>query len=234
MKDEKKDHDAPIDGGRSFVNLYSLAWPVSSLGPGCRVVLWVAGCRKRCPGCISPEMQDPSSGRLVPVDVLARRLLRLDEGLAGVTISGGEPFDQAEALAGLLERVRAQRPGWSVIIYSGYVLATLRRKPRARRLLDMADVVIDGPYRRGVPQSHPLAGSGNQRIRLVSARGRAMRPELEACPAGPVNFGLGPGLVNMIIGVPRLGGTECLRGQKKGHKGHKGPKGLKDFFFNND
>ncbi len=46
------------------VNLFSLAWPVTSLGPGRRVVLWVAGCRKRCPGCISPEMQDPANGRL--------------------------------------------------------------------------------------------------------------------------------------------------------------------------
>ena len=184
------------------INLFSLAWPVSSLGPGSRVVLWVAGCKKRCMGCISPEMQAPASGRLVPVDVLERRLLRLDEGLAGMTISGGEPFDQAEELADLLERVRAQRPNWSVIIYSGYVLATLRRKPPAQRLLEMADVVIDGPYRRGVPQSHPLSGSGNQRIRLISARGKAMGPELEACPAQLVNFGLGPGLVNMIIGVP--------------------------------
>ncbi|HUW62682.1 MAG TPA: 4Fe-4S single cluster domain-containing protein [Candidatus Bathyarchaeia archaeon] len=210
MKDEKKDHNAPIDGGRSFVNLYSLAWPVSSLGPGCRVVMWVAGCRKRCPGCISPEMLDPASGRPVPVDVLERRLLRLEESLAGVTISGGEPFDQAEELADLLERVRAKRPNWSVIIYSGYALATLRRKPLARRLLELADVLIDGPYRRGKPQSHPLAGSGNQRIRLISARGRAMRPELEACPPQPANFGLGPGLVNMIIGVPGAAGQPSL------------------------
>ena len=189
------------------INLYSLAWPVTSLGPGSRVVLWVAGCKKRCPGCISPEMQDPASGRPVPVDMLARRLLRLDEGLTGVTISGGEPFDQAEELADLLDRVRAQRPNWSVIIYTGYVLATVRRKPPARRLLELADVVIDGPYRRDVPQLHPLAGSGNQRIRLVSARGREMWPQLEACPPQPANFGLGPGLVNMIIGVPRSRGS---------------------------
>jgi anaerobic ribonucleoside-triphosphate reductase activating protein len=210
MKDEKKDRDAPIGSGRSFANLFSLAWPVTSLGPGYRVVLWVAGCGKRCPGCISPEMQDGSSGRLVPVDVLERRLLRLEEGLAGVTISGGEPFDQADELADLLERVRTQRPNWSVIVYTGYVLATLRRKAAARRLLEMADVVIDGPYRRDVAQLHPLAGSGNQRIRLISARGRAMGPELEACPPQPANFGLGPGLVNMIIGVPGGAGRPGL------------------------
>jgi anaerobic ribonucleoside-triphosphate reductase activating protein len=194
MKDEET--------GRGFVNLFSLAWPVTSLGPGRRVVLWVAGCKKRCAGCVSPEMRATSSGRLVPVDALERRLLRLDEGLAGVTISGGEPFDQAEELADLLDRLRARRPNWSVIVYSGHVLATLRRKPSARRLLEFADVVIDGPYRRDVAQSHPLAGSGNQRIRLVSERGRAMRAELAACPMQGVNFGLGPGLVNMIIGVP--------------------------------
>lgn len=186
----------------SSINLFSLAWPVTSLGPGRRAVLWVAGCRKRCAGCVSPEMRDPANGRFVFVDVLARRLLRLEADLAGVTISGGEPFDQAENLAELLRVVREQRPSWNVIVYTGHVLATVRRKPAARPLLEQVDVLIAGPYRRDVPQTHALAGSGNQRLHLLTQRGREMKAELDACPRRAVNFGLGPGLVDMIIGVP--------------------------------
>jgi len=187
------------------INLFSLAWPVTSLGPGRRAVLWVAGCRKRCPGCVSPEMRDPAHGRLVPVDVLARRLLRLDAELAGITISGGEPFDQSENLGELLRLVREQRPNWNVIVYTGHVLATLGRKPAARPLLGQVDVLIAGPYRRNVPQTHALAGSGNQRLHLLTPRGRKMKPDLDACPREAVNFGLGPGLVDMVIGVPGKG-----------------------------
>ena len=47
--------------------VHSLAHPVTSLGPGRRVVLWVTGCAKHCEGCMSPEMQDPEAGKAIPV-----------------------------------------------------------------------------------------------------------------------------------------------------------------------
>ena len=47
---------------------HSLAYPVTSLGPGRRVVLWVAGCSRRCPGCISPELLTSDAGQEVAVE----------------------------------------------------------------------------------------------------------------------------------------------------------------------
>ena len=82
--------------------LHSLAYPVTALGPGRRVVVWVAGCGLRCPGCITPQLWSRQSGRLVPVDRLADYMSRLAHPLDGVTVSGGEPFEQAEALGTLL------------------------------------------------------------------------------------------------------------------------------------
>src|SRR5690349_2700599 len=107
---------------RMQLKLYSMAYPVTALGPGPRVVLWVAGCPKRCAGCMSLEMLGPEAGERVPVAKLAQKILAIAAPLDGITISGGEPFDQAASLAALVEMLRVQRPEWNVIIYSGYTL----------------------------------------------------------------------------------------------------------------
>jgi anaerobic ribonucleoside-triphosphate reductase activating protein len=180
--------------------LFSMAYPVTSLGPGSRVVLWVSGCAKRCMGCISPEMQPRNAGKAVPVDVLLRRILDLH--VDGITISGGEPFDQAPALAELLSALRAARPAWDVLIYTGYLIEEIKADVSGRaKMLDCADILIDGPYRKRIPRKHPLTGSGNQRVHYLTERGRFLKPQLDAMPAEQINLGLGTGSLDMIIGV---------------------------------
>lgn len=182
------------------VQLYALAYPVTSLGPGRRVALWVAGCGRGCPGCISPEMQPVDAGRPVTAERLAGRLLRLDAGLEGLTVSGGEPFDQAAALSEVVVRVRRARPEWSVIVYSGYTLAEIRRDSSRHALLGLVDVLVDGAYLRDVP-GRALAGSGNQIFHYLTTRGLSLREAMEGATPGAANIGLGRGLLNMIIGV---------------------------------
>ncbi|HRZ82088.1 MAG TPA: 4Fe-4S single cluster domain-containing protein [Candidatus Hydrogenedentes bacterium] len=184
------------------LRLFALSFPVTALGPGNRAVLWVAGCARGCPGCISPEMQPADAGREVPVPVLAERLLKIEAPLAGVTVSGGEPFDQAEALAELLERLLTARPEWNSLLYTGYTLGELAARPDASRLLSMTDILVDGPFRRDVPQAHPLAGSGNQGVHYLTDRGRSLRADVDALPVGGMNYGLSAdGTMDMVIGV---------------------------------
>lgn len=184
------------------LQVFSLAWPVTALGPGNRLVLWLAGCGRDCPGCISPEMQPRDAGRPVGVDTLAERILRISLPLAGFTVSGGEPFDQAPTLAALLDRLTGARPDWSVIVYTGYLLEALRERADAAGLLARVDILVDGPYHQDIPRNHPLAGSGNQRVHYLTERGTALRGEVEALPVGGMNYGLsGNGDMDMIIGV---------------------------------
>ncbi len=184
------------------LRLFALAWPVTALGPGDRAVLWVAGCPRDCPGCISPEMQPRDAGEDVPVDTLAARLERIAAPLDGLTISGGEPFDQSDALADLLDRLRASRPHWNVLIYTGYLLEELRADPVRAVLLEHTDILADGPYRREIPRTHPLTGSGNQRVHYLTPRGGALREAAEALEPGAMNLGLSrSGRSDMIIGV---------------------------------
>jgi len=184
------------------LRLFALAWPVTALGPGERAVIWVAGCSRECPGCISPEMQPRDAGEEVPVRALAARLARIGVPLDGLTISGGEPFDQAEALADLLGLLQHTRPDWNVIVYTGYQIEELGANPARADLLNRLDILADGPYRQDIPRNHPLTGSGNQRVHYRTARGAALRDAVESLPSGAMNLGLSrSGRTDMLIGV---------------------------------
>ena len=154
--------------------------PVHALGPGERVCLWMQGCPRRCPGCISPEMQ-PETGPQVPEKALADILLSTakQNGCTGLTVSGGDPFAQPEALLRLL---CALREGFrDILVYTGYTLEEIRAGACGEdgvRALSYVDVLIDGPYiQEQNIHSCVLRGSENQRIHYLS-EDRA--PEYEA------------------------------------------------------
>ena len=175
-----------------------IAYPVTSLGPGRRVALWVAGCSRRCSGCITPHLLPWRSGQDVDVSDLAARLEAMPMPLDGLTLTGGDPADQPAAVEALLRQVRARLPRWDVLMYTGDVLERMRTDPLRAPLLEWLDVLIDGPYQREIPPTHPLAGSGNQRVLALSGRGRAMLREMNAhAPA----FNLGLGEEDFLIGV---------------------------------
>lgn len=137
-------------------------------GPGRRFALWVQGCTIRCPGCCNPEMFAADKGRVCDSAELAAQALAI-EGLEGVSILGGEPGEQAEAVADFCERVRAG--GLSVMVYSGYTLAQLRARPGADRLLQTIDLLVDGRYEQSLPESkRRWLGSTNQVLHFLSDR----------------------------------------------------------------
>lgn len=151
--------------------------PVHSLGPGERVGLWLQGCDRDCPGCISPELR-PVTGPETEEELLADILLRTASlgKCTGLTVSGGEPFLQAGALLRLLGLVRG---GFEdILVYTGCTLEELRRGargPAGEACLSKIDVLIDGPYVR--ERNRPdcvLRGSDNQTIHYLnrSAAGR--------------------------------------------------------------
>lgn len=171
--------------------VHHLAYPVTALGPGERLALWVSGCSLQCPGCITPHLWARDAGTRKGTSAVASRLLAIDRPLDGLTITGGEPFEQAAALAALIDAVRPGRPHWSVIVYSGYRLAALRRMgadPAA--LLARTDVLIDGAFRQDRPSRHPLTGSGNQCVHYLSARGARLRAAIAGLPRNQANLGL--------------------------------------------
>ena len=142
------------------IRIASLVCPTLVDGPGTRAALFFQGCSIHCQGCQNKHLWPVDEGQVVQVSDLARQLV--DTGLP-LTITGGEPFDQAEGLTALLRLLRAADR--HVIVYSGYTWEQLSEKAApVQEALRLADVLVDGPY---VPKlDHPgmqYRGSSNQR-----------------------------------------------------------------------
>ncbi|GAC1464570.1 MAG: 4Fe-4S single cluster domain-containing protein [Chloroflexota bacterium] len=151
-------------------------------GPGERACLWVQGCPIHCAGCAVPWTWPEDGGRDVEVEDLARRILD-GPRVEGVTFLGGEPFAQAEALAELGRRVRAE--GMSVMTFTGFVLERIKRSPRRGwlDLLHTTDLLVDGPFRRSETDlTRPWVGSSNQRYHFLTDRYRSLEPRMRDLP----------------------------------------------------
>lgn len=133
-------------------------------GPGLRLTVFTQGCPHRCPGCHNPETHDPAGGREVP---LAELEAAMDKNplLRGLTLSGGEPFLQAEDCAALAQA--AHRRGLDVWTYTGYPYEDLAAAGRDGfdALLAATDVLVDGPFIQARKSYAALfRGSDNQRL----------------------------------------------------------------------
>ncbi len=115
-------------------------------GPGLRYAIWVQGCSLRCAGCCNPLLLDPNGGSLVPIATLLDEVTAHRCAIEGISVLGGEPFDQPEALAAFLQGARAL--GLGVIVFSGFTLEELRARRDAAtdEVLDNTDLLIDGRF----------------------------------------------------------------------------------------
>ena len=147
-------------------------------GPGRRTSVFFSGCTLGCPQCWVPDLHPREAGALVSVDRLADALLDPAYERDGVSILGGEPFQQPDGLLALVRALRALGCR-HVLVYSGYTYERLRRmaehQPAIGAVLDEINVLVDGPYVGALAdRAGSWTGSGNQRvIDLVATRGPA-------------------------------------------------------------
>ncbi len=133
-------------------------------GVDLRFGVFVQGCAHHCPGCHNEESQDYDGGYLVSTEEIEKQILASHR--TKVTFSGGEPFDQAEALYELASRLKNK--GFNLWIYSGYLYENLLEghpSEWATKLLALCDVLVDGPFVQKL-HSYDLLwkGSSNQRV----------------------------------------------------------------------
>ena len=161
------DSKMPAGKGSETLQVHRMLPRVITLGPGLRLALWVQGCFRRCPGCITPDSRPLDGGRQQTVSEIAAAFLR-EPGHEGITISGGEPFLQAGALCRLIDLIREQRD-CGVIVYTGYTLEELEAKAENEsavgELLGMIDILVDGRYEEKLRNlTLVYCGSENQRV----------------------------------------------------------------------
>lgn len=169
-------------------------------GPGERFVIWVQGCSLGCPGCFNPETHSPEGGRTVRVDGLAREILATG-GLEGVTLSGGEPFQQAGALADLCRPLGDA--GLSLFVFSGYSLSEIRAAEDAswQALLSQVDILTAGRFVETQKANLLWRGSENQQVHFLTDRYSPDDFDLEK-PLTQVEVTIGPTGEIQLTGFP--------------------------------
>lgn len=144
--------------------------PVSQVnGPGSRTVIWVQGCSLGCPGCFNPETHLGLGGESWEVSALAQEVINNRSNVEGITLSGGEPLQQAEAVTELLREIR-QNSDLSVVLFSGYSWQEIQRMEGITALLQSVDVLIAGRYNHKQRVAHSLIGSANKSLNFLSPR----------------------------------------------------------------
>ena len=133
-------------------------------GKGLRMAVFTQGCPHHCEGCHNPQTHDFSEGYFEDVSTILEKL-RKDPLTKGVTLSGGEPFCQADPLIELCKQVRLMKK--DIWAYSGYTYEQLLGDitAKSKELLTLVDVLVDGKFE--IEQRDLLLnfkGSHNQRI----------------------------------------------------------------------
>jgi anaerobic ribonucleoside-triphosphate reductase activating protein len=171
---------------RIRLGLHGIVPRTTANGPGVRYGIWVQGCVRHCPGCLNPSMLEPLkvdapdfAKPSTPGWVEIPRLLDwireecAGGGVEGITVSGGEPFDQIEALFALLAGARMLNLG--VVVFTGYTKEALMDKVEGAKFFkpkSMIDILVDGAYERGDAVEGELRGSANQRMIILTDRYR--------------------------------------------------------------
>lgn len=143
-------------------------YPVTVLGHGVRAGVWVQGCTLACSGCMSRDTWEPRPDTEVDVETVLAWIRRLPGPLDGVTVSGGEPFQQSGPLAELLHGLRKLTTEAGVtrdlLLFSGYAWPRLRGGATHQPALALCDAVVAGPYVARRNTGSPLRGSDNQEV----------------------------------------------------------------------
>ena len=135
-------------------------------GPGLRYTIFVQGCPHGCPECHNPQTHSFEENKRVTLGQLMSEI-KENPLLYGVTFSGGEPFCQPGPLAILGQQIK--KAGMHLMCYSGYTYEQLLKRaetePDVAALLDVVDVLVDGPFLIGERDLELLyRGSRNQRL----------------------------------------------------------------------
>ncbi|MDO4662515.1 MAG: anaerobic ribonucleoside-triphosphate reductase activating protein [Tissierellia bacterium] len=134
-------------------------------GPGIRTSFFVTGCTNNCKGCFNKEYQDFNYGEIWTSNETRKIINNLKEKeIEGLTILGGEPFENADGLIEILADIRKETKK-SIRIYSGFTFEKLVQNEKTKKLLELCDILVDGLFVEAKKDLRlRFRGSSNQRI----------------------------------------------------------------------
>ncbi|MDR0390990.1 MAG: radical SAM protein, partial [Planctomycetaceae bacterium] len=171
------------------------------LGPGMRSVIWFHGCTRQCSGCIAGTMNEIVEYEIFAPEQLAD-WVKSNVGIEGITLSGGEPFQQPlDELATFLMLLK-QKTDLSVLCYTGYCFEELGGLESAVSVLQYIDVLIDGEYRQQEDCGQRWRGSANQKFHFLTERYKNQENEWNTTFERQIEIELDLNGKLLISGVP--------------------------------
>lgn len=142
-------------------------YPVQTLGYGNRVGIWTIGCIHHCEKCSNPELWESDTTKDISIEKIIK-CVRQAKDMDGVTITGGDPFEQAEELYHLVKELKILGIK-DILVYSGYTLDELRTKGQIERaILAEIGILVDGRYVDSLNDNKSFRGSINQTIHVLN------------------------------------------------------------------
>lgn len=143
-----------------------ILYPVNVLGPGKRIGIWFNGCNHHCLGCSNPELWEPQERYKTTLETLMRLVEHIydNQTVDGFTLTGGDPFAQADALQQLLPKL--SKLSNDILVYTGFDYEEILLK--YPELVSQIGVLIDGKYIQERNNGVVLRGSDNQRILILN------------------------------------------------------------------
>ncbi len=145
-----------------------ILYPITTLGPGNRLVIWTIGCSKHCVKCANPELWEENSAKDVGIDNLVNLIKQgcANNIIDGITITGGDPLEQIAELIILLQLLKNITN--DIILYTGYTISEIEKEfshLQWEKVKQQISVLIDGPYIDELNDNNcVLRGSRNQNI----------------------------------------------------------------------
>jgi anaerobic ribonucleoside-triphosphate reductase activating protein len=131
-------------------------------GPGFRTTIYCAGCAHQCEKCHNKQSWDFNQGKELSTDELMKIIT--DDEFADVTFSGGDPMYQADGFTELAKAIKSCTKK-NIWCYTGFTFEALLNMPKQRKLLELIDVLVDGPFIDKLKDPDLLfRGSSNQRL----------------------------------------------------------------------
>lgn len=139
--------------------LNSILWNRSLVdGPGVRTVVFLQGCDLHCEGCQNPATWEIGAGTKISVESLVK-MLKNNTLNKKITISGGEPLVQADAVVELLDQLKE----FDVVLYTGH---SIQEVPPA--ILERIKYIKTGTFQKDKKTTlMPYIGSTNQKFRRI-------------------------------------------------------------------
>ncbi len=153
-----------------------IIYPVTTLGPGNRLVIWTTGCSKKCKGCMATELQTQHPTDYIDNEKLIRIIADIlsTHDVDGITISGGDPLEQADDICAVLPTIKMLCD--DILMYTGYEyneVKCLLNDVQLNIINDNVSVLVDGRYVDELNNSiSALRGSTNQNIIFLQDKHR--------------------------------------------------------------